>query len=81
MIKPARFRERRRALEMSQGEMAESLGVSRRQIQRYEHGRSDIPLTVGLALSAREAGLTENGPPAKNRQTAVSRQAKEREKR
>lgn len=45
------MRERRAALGMSQGDLAEAVGVDTRQIRRYEAGNQQPLLTVALAIA------------------------------
>jgi repressor LexA len=44
------FRRARQSLELSQEQLAEKLGRTRRSVIRYEDGSSPIPLVVAMAL-------------------------------
>ncbi len=48
-------------LGLTQAQSAARLGISRRQVIRYEHGDAPIPKTVALACAAVEAGLRPEG--------------------
>jgi transcriptional regulator with XRE-family HTH domain len=48
-----RIRERRRALELTQAQLAAVLGVSEQQLRRFERGRSRLSPRQLLALSLR----------------------------
>lgn len=61
---PGDFKKLRKALKLSQKEMAEALGLKRRMIQYYEKGERDgepleIPKAVELACYALSAGIRE----------------------
>lgn len=58
-MKPAELRNIRSRLGWSQRKMARRVGVSARQLQRYEHGQAAIPEKV--ANSARWVQDTESG--------------------
>lgn len=51
---PAQFKRAREKLGLSQSALARALGTSRMSVWRYEHGESDIPRTVELALKGLE---------------------------
>lgn len=46
-----RFKERRKQLRLTQRDMADALGVSFQQIQKYERGLNRIPATKLYAAS------------------------------
>jgi len=61
-MKPAEFREWRKNLGLKQKDAAELLGLKKRVIQYYEHGKRDgksveIPKTVELACYAITQGI------------------------
>lgn len=61
-MKPTEFREWRKRLGLKQKEAAELLGLKKRVIQYYEHGKRDgknveIPKTVELACYAITQGI------------------------
>lgn len=58
-LTPSELRERRRALSLSQGQLARSFGVGERTVSRWETGALDIPVHVDLSLRCLEyeAGL------------------------
>lgn len=59
---PSQFRELRKSLDLTQVQLAEHLGLTRRAIWCYETQRSPIPKTVELAMRAvRDGG--EATPP------------------
>ncbi len=45
-----RFREHRRGLGFTQRELAEALGITERQVRRYEHGEAAIPGPVTILM-------------------------------
>lgn len=47
---PAQFTAARLAMGMNQGQLAEALGITVRQVNRYENGHSAIPKPVTIAL-------------------------------
>jgi len=49
-LTPAEFTAARRAMGMDQGQLANALGLTVRQINRYENGHSAIPKPVTIAL-------------------------------
>ncbi len=49
---PAAFRELRERLSMTQVQLAEALGLTRRAIWAYESGRNAIPRQTELAMQA-----------------------------
>lgn len=49
-MKPRDMRRQRALLGFSQRALAESLGVDRRTVVRWENGAIKIPLTVAMAL-------------------------------
>ncbi len=51
------LREKRKALEMTQAQLAEALGVNIMTISRWERGLRSIPPHLPLALEAIEAKL------------------------
>jgi len=51
------FKTWRKSFGLTQEEAAKALDMARRQIQKYENGDAEIPLTVALACSALSAGL------------------------
>lgn len=44
------MRDLRRALGLTQVQLAEALGITERQVRRYEHGEAAIPGPVNLLL-------------------------------
>ena len=46
------FSNARERLDMSQTELARTLGISRTTIGHYEHGRHSVPIVVELAMMA-----------------------------
>ncbi|HVY19609.1 MAG TPA: helix-turn-helix transcriptional regulator [Bauldia sp.] len=59
---PAKFKAWRKAMGLKQKEAAEKLGLKKRVIQYYEHGKRDgnkieIPKTVELACYALSVGV------------------------
>jgi transcriptional regulator with XRE-family HTH domain len=61
---PHQFKAWRKALGLKQKEAAEKLGLKKRVIQYYEHGKRDgnkidIPKTVELACYALTVGVAE----------------------
>ena len=46
------FREQRKALKLTQEELADALDLSKRQIGRYESGRATVPARTALAFEA-----------------------------
>jgi transcriptional regulator with XRE-family HTH domain len=61
-MKPSEFREWRKKLGLKQKDAAELLGLKKRVIQYYEHGKRDgksvgIPKTVELACYAITQGI------------------------
>jgi transcriptional regulator with XRE-family HTH domain len=75
-MEPTDFKRWRKAMNMSQKDAADALGLKRRMIQYYESGERDgdkvkIPLTVALACYALSVGVTNyRGPSKKIDQTA-----------
>ena len=59
-----RIRERRRALSMSQGDLARALGITFQQVQKYERGANRVSFSR-LSASASELQVTwdDVGPP------------------
>jgi transcriptional regulator with XRE-family HTH domain len=49
------LRRRRTAIGLSQGDLAEALGVSRQTIWDYENGKRDIPMPFQLGFGVIEA--------------------------
>jgi len=49
-------------LNLTQAGAAQTLGLSRRQVQNFEAGAYPVPLAVRLAMAAVEAGLPDPGP-------------------
>lgn len=47
---PTEFAAARMAMGMNQGQLANALGVTVRQVNRYENGQSAIPNPVVIAL-------------------------------
>lgn len=47
---PSRFTTARVAMGMNQGQLASALGITVRQVNRYENGQSAIPYPVVIAL-------------------------------
>ncbi|ADM09695.1 hypothetical protein PB2503_08199 [Parvularcula bermudensis HTCC2503] len=69
-MEPGDFRKWRKALNFSQKDAAEALGLKRRMIQYYEKGERDgepvqIPLTVALACYALSVGVKNYRGPSK----------------
>jgi transcriptional regulator with XRE-family HTH domain len=61
---PAQFKKWRKALDLSQKEAAELLGIKRRQVQYYEKGERDgkdiqIPRAIALACCCLHQGIVE----------------------
>lgn len=56
---PAQLRAARAAIGLSQAELAERLGVSHRQLGRWERGQWPVPPAIALAVEAllQRAGL------------------------
>jgi transcriptional regulator with XRE-family HTH domain len=54
---PARFRELRKSLCLTQAELAARLDRSTRQVHDYERGGYPIPRSIALALLALTHGL------------------------
>jgi transcriptional regulator with XRE-family HTH domain len=67
-VTPQTFIAWRKRLGLSQAKAAAALGMGLRQIQKYEAGQADIPLTVRLAMAALALGLSDY--PANARQMA-----------
>lgn len=68
VMSPAAFKRWRKALDLSQKEAAEALGLKRRVVQYYEKGVRDgkdvqIPRTVRLACYALAAGASDYAGP------------------
>lgn len=51
------FKSWRKSLNLTQEEAATRLGMARRQVQKYETGDAEIPLSIALACAAIIAGL------------------------
>ena len=49
-MSPAKVRETRKILGMTQRELGERLGMTVQQISNYENGRSGVPRVVEMAL-------------------------------
>jgi transcriptional regulator with XRE-family HTH domain len=70
---PHQFKAWRKALGLKQKEAAEKLGLKKRVIQYYEHGKRDgnkidIPKTVELACYALTVGVEDfDGKPKRTR--------------
>ena len=62
------LKEKRKALEMTQAQLAEALGVNIMTISRWERGVRSIPPHLSLALEAIEA----------NQKKKVSKRAKQK---
>ena len=64
----ARMRERRRAINMSQADLGEILGVTFQQIQKYESGRNRVSAArlfeICKALNVTLASMFEDNPTA-----------------
>ncbi|MDD3370873.1 MAG: response regulator [Alphaproteobacteria bacterium] len=63
-----KIRERRKALGLTQAELADLLGLSHQQVQRYESGENTISmacvLTIARALNVKPEHFYENAPPS-----------------
>ncbi len=63
-----KIRERRKALSLTQAELADLLGLSHQQVQRYESGENTISmatvLTLSKALNVKPEYFYENAPGA-----------------
>jgi transcriptional regulator with XRE-family HTH domain len=53
-MKGAKLKERRKALGLTQAELAELLGVRMNTVARWENGVLDVPRMVDLAMDAIE---------------------------
>lgn len=51
-MRPHIFRQSRKALKLTQAELAAALGICTRQVGRYEAGRAVVPARTVLALEA-----------------------------
>lgn len=62
----SRIRERRKQLKLSQSELADILGISYQQVQKYESGQTQITLSrlfqIARALNANPAYFHEGAP-------------------
>jgi transcriptional regulator with XRE-family HTH domain len=58
-MRPHIFRQHRRDLGLTQDEFADALGLSKRQVGRYEAGRAPIPPRTVLAVEALVAKSVE----------------------
>jgi transcriptional regulator with XRE-family HTH domain len=57
-MKGAKLKDRRKALGLTQAELAELLGVRMNTVARWENGILAVPRMVDLAMDGIESGLT-----------------------
>jgi transcriptional regulator with XRE-family HTH domain len=71
------IRNRRRTMEMTQDRLAQQLGVTFQQIQKYESGKNrlsaarlyEICLVFGVPIASMFEDIPSNAPPKKDRRT------------